>query len=279
MKIIFISLVLILCLNTLNLAQYKIHPTLTTFNSGEYVSHDSSESAFAKKTGTLLAKKQTKVILATSGAMILCMSVLDEQIDEEYAREDDYTIVKFLREFGRIGNVYDHNESYYAIAGLSAAAVGYGLLTNRPKPVETVKLMAESWICTSIIGTSLKVIVGRHRPYLNDGPTRFSVFNVKRDASMMSFPSGHTSSVLSLMTVVAKQYDHWWVKYPAYAFATSVGFQRMLYRKHWASDVIAGGMLGYLTGSWVVKLHQPHDAHYTFAPYVANNCFGLTIQF
>ena len=196
---------------------------------------------------------------AACGVVYFCSAICDEEIDEEYSLEFHKFPQSLLKNYGEIGNLYDNNQTYLAIAGLSAAAVGYGIITKNHKPIETVTLMAKSWIATTLVTAGLKVAIGRHRPYINDGPFQFDPFVFNTSADWKSFPSGHTSSVFSLMTVLAKQYNDPWVKYPAYAFATSVAFQRMLYRKHWASDVIAGGLIGYWISSAYVNRKDTHS--------------------
>ena len=61
-----------------------------------------------------------------------------------------------------------------------------------------------------------------------------------------------------MMTVLAKRYDRWWIKFPAYTVAVSVGLQRIDSRNHWGADVVVGGAIGYWVGSTLVnKCHRP----------------------
>ena len=54
------------------------------------------------------------------------------------------------------------------------------------------------------------------------------------------------------MTVVAKRYPHWWVQLPAYAVAGGVAAQRIDTHKHWVSDVVLGGTIGYQVARMLV---------------------------
>jgi len=218
-------------------------------------------------------------IMALSGAVYLIMNNFDSSIDEEYALENEGFPMRLLKSYGEVGNLYDRKESHLAIIGLSTAAIGYGLLADKQKPMNTVKLMFKSWIASVFITSVMKTTFSRHRPYVNQGSNKFNLFNFSTTTSKLSFPSGHTSSIFALMTVLANQYDRQWVKFTAYGFATSVAFQRMLYRKHWASDVIVGGLIGYLTGNCIVKKHRERIQRYSLSPYSEGNKFGLVLKF
>jgi len=220
-------------------------------------------------------------LFAFTSGMALVIRGIDGEFDEEYALEDQKFPFRMFKSYGELGNLYDRNETYITMTGLSLAAVGYGLLYEKQKPVQTVKLMIKSWAITSLITSAMKISIGRHRPYLNHGPKKFELFKFSTNVSRMSFPSGHTASIFALMTVVAQQYDEPWIKYSAYSFATSVAFQRMLYRKHWASDVIVGGLIGYLVGRKVVIEHNERMQRYSFQPFFedARLGVGLNVKF
>jgi hypothetical protein len=94
-----------------------------------------------------------------------------------------------------------------------------------------------------------------------------------------SLPSGHASSIFAIATVISKQYDHWWVKIPAYTFATSVAFQRMNDRRHWGSDVFVGGGIGYWVASKLVNKKPGQSTGSLFHPYFAGNAAGMVVSF
>jgi membrane-associated phospholipid phosphatase len=69
-----------------------------------------------------------------------------------------------------------------------------------------------------------------------------------------SFPSGHTTVAFAAATVYALEYaNKTWVPIFAYTAASLIGFSRITENKHWATDVLAGAALGYLTGKQVVN--------------------------
>lgn len=79
-----------------------------------------------------------------------------------------------------------------------------------------------------------------------------------------SFPSGHAAHTWTLATVLASEYpDKPIVRYGAYAWATGVSLSRISGRKHFPSDVLVEGALGYLVGRYIVRHHaSPHSGNY-----------------
>jgi membrane-associated phospholipid phosphatase len=72
-----------------------------------------------------------------------------------------------------------------------------------------------------------------------------------------SFPSGHTMAAFALASVVAHQYrNKKMVPVIAYGLATPVGAARFSARKHFASDVLAAGAMGWFIGTYVVETNQ-----------------------
>lgn len=89
-------------------------------------------------------------------------------------------------------------------------------------------------------------------------PTFRGPFHVLKDAEGNrlngSFPSGHTTVAFAAATVYALEYkDKPWVPVFAYTAASLIGLSRLTENKHWATDVLAGAALGYLTGRQVVN--------------------------
>jgi membrane-associated phospholipid phosphatase len=67
-----------------------------------------------------------------------------------------------------------------------------------------------------------------------------------------SFPSGHAATSFAFASVVAHRYPHnRWIKWGAYALATGVSLSRYPAKKHFLSDILVGGTLGYVTGTYI----------------------------
>ncbi len=69
-----------------------------------------------------------------------------------------------------------------------------------------------------------------------------------------SFPSGHAATSFAFASVIAHRYPHkFWVKWGAYGLATGVSLTRLGGKKHFASDVLVGATIGYVTGTYLAS--------------------------
>ena len=154
-----------------------------------------------------------------------------------------------------------------------------GLIFKDKKLLQTTRLMIESFFITGKITQIGKGVFGRARPYTGEGPLEFTwlKFNVRQERR--SLPSGHVSSAFSIMTVLAKQYDVWWIKIPAYTVAVAVAFQRLESHNHWGADVIVGGAIGYSVSSTLVNRYRQPSKSSSAHPYIFGNRVGLIVSF
>ena len=164
-------------------------------------------------------------------------------------------------------------------AGLTAATLAGGLISQDKKLFTTSRLLVESAVLTQIFAAAAKGVLGRSRPYTDRGAQDFNLFKFNGAEEYKSMPSGHVSSVFAIMTVMAKQYDYWWVEIPAYTFCAGVAFQRMESRNHWFSDTIVGGALGYWVASTLVHHNAGAAAASSLHPYIGREGVGLALNF
>jgi membrane-associated phospholipid phosphatase len=185
----------------------------------------------------------------------------DRQINEAYYRsaekhDRDIGLLAFGKRCAKIGEVYNDIKPVYFLSGLTSAILLGGLIGHDSRLVDTAHLIAESFLITGVLTTLGKGFFGRSRPFIEKGSHDFNFFEFRMRNKFLSMPSGHTSTVFSVMTVIACQYPHWWVAWPAYGFCFSVAMQRLEAHQHWASDVIVGGALGYWVGKTLVNKHK-----------------------
>jgi membrane-associated phospholipid phosphatase len=81
------------------------------------------------------------------------------------------------------------------------------------------------------------------------------------------FPSWHDGSMFC-MAAVLDDYEGHWLGVPMYAFAGLIGFSRIDTRDHDLSDVVFGGILGYVIGKSVAGKALYGDSHVHIVPYV-----------
>ena len=72
-----------------------------------------------------------------------------------------------------------------------------------------------------------------------------------------SFPSLHTMLAFSVVPFLDEEFPRF--KYVWIALAVIIGFSRIYLGFHFASDVIAGGLLGYIIGVIIIKSEKEHE--------------------
>ncbi len=101
----------------------------------------------------------------------------------------------------------------------------------------------------------LKYSVQRPRPYQLG---IVSVLPVLEKSSHLiwnfSFPSFQAMLAFSAVPILSKEFPRF--KYVWIVFAGLIAFSRIYFGLHFLSDVIAGGLIGYLIGAVIVKIEQ-----------------------
>lgn len=220
---------------------------------------------------------QSWKIITYAGLAVMLYFGSDLEVREEYGLEKKYNPIGLPKYFGYIGNLYDKPGTLYFTAGLVGTLYGSAKIFNNAKLQETTVLMVKSLVITGLVTSVLKVAIGRERPYVDGDPDEFKPFSF--DPDYMSMPSGHSSSIYAMMTVLAKQYDDWYIKIPAYVFAASVTAQRINTDKHWSSDILIGSTIGYFVGSLIVNRYHYKNHYIDVQPTVSSKGIGLNIQF
>jgi membrane-associated phospholipid phosphatase len=149
----------------------------------------------------------------------------------------------------------------YILGGLGA----YGFAFHVDKVQTTTLLATQAYLTGGAIESVLKFLTGRQRPYVTDStkvqasPTFYGpLYKTPRDpngkSTNSSFPSGHTTVAFAAATVFAMEYKNRpLIPIVAYSAATLIGLSRITENKHWATDVLCGAAIGYLTGRLVVN--------------------------
>ncbi|HYB60392.1 MAG TPA: phosphatase PAP2 family protein, partial [Methylomirabilota bacterium] len=152
--------------------------------------------------------------------------------------------------------------SNYGLASLASAAGGlyvWGKISHNDRQTETGFLAAEAAVDSFAVNNVLAYSLGRERPYLNQGRGHFF-------AGGTSFPSDHSALAWSIASVFAHEYPGPLTQLAAYGMATAVSASRVMGNEHFPSDVVVSGVLGWLIGREVYRLH--HD------PELGGNAIG-----
>jgi len=168
---------------------------------------------------------------AIGGAVILGSSALDKSVDRRVKAHQDSRLMRDWDNFGRNMPV-----ALVATVGL-AAALGDEQVSNTG--VIALQSVAVS-LGVSAVG---KYAVGRARPEAERGASARVGPGDSRSNS--SFPSGHSAVAFAAVTPFAQEYKAPWL----YGVAAISSMGRIAGRKHWVSDTVAGGLIGYTVGT------------------------------
>ena len=103
----------------------------------------------------------------------------------------------------------------------------------------------EAMGAASLMTTGIKVATNRQYAYAANAHGEFW-------EGGRSFPSGHAAISFAFASVIAHRYPNKrWLKWSVYGLATGVSLARVGGKKHFASDILVGGTLGYVTGTYL----------------------------
>ncbi len=173
---------------------------------------------------------------------------------------------------------FDPYGKMYYTAPLMGGLYLYGAFAKDNKSKRVAMDFVQATLYSSIVVTLIKHVGHRHRPYqtdplnpyLWDGP-------ITDDWHHTSFPSGHTITAFTFAAVVGTHYKETiWVPVVAYSLAVLEGASRMYSNKHWSTDVLIGGALGYAIGTFVVNRNQ---YRLKAMPIVSSNYMGIGFSY
>ena len=154
----------------------------------------------------------------------------------------------------------------YTPFALFAGYAGYSLITGDHKARKIGFELGQACLYAGSIVIAMKTIIGRARPYKNEGKTSFHFFSGLFDDDHHSFPSGHTTEAFTMSTVLSLNAHSIWLKILAYVPAFFTPASRAYQGFHWMSDCLFGAGLGYIIGKWVVDLHGKNEAAAAASP-------------
>ncbi len=154
------------------------------------------------------------------------------------------------------------------------------LFTRNTRFQDAAFTSLQSLFYTGGIVYLIKNIVGRYRPEENEGPFQFAPFS-----KHSSFPSGHTAAAFAILTSWARYYPSAITWGLVVAGAGGTALARIAKDKHWGSDVLGGGVVGFLIATSLSKKHQRVASSATiqnnisFVPIVGPGSFQMTMRF
>lgn len=167
-----------------------------------------------------------------------------------------------------------------------------GVIADSPRERKTSLMLAEALVTAATWSELLKWASGRERPrdaedYPADwaGPGTLFSDEQANGRRLRSFPSGHSTGIWAVATVLAHQYpSHGIVPVLAYGTAVSIGYSRMVLGSHWLSDVVVGGLIGYGCARQVLSAHEApareeHARRLSVGVHVGGGYKGLILRY
>lgn len=155
--------------------------------------------------------------------------------------------------------------SGFVIPGLAPVmAYTIGHFTNDEKLQIAGLALTQSLVLTLAIQTPMKIVTGRAKPGIINDRFEYHTRNPSADDFSDEFdwfggnfvngwPSGHTANAFAAAATLSEIYkDNVWLKIGVYSYAAWVGFG-VATDVHWASEVLAGALIGYAVGKTVGK--------------------------
>jgi len=188
---------------------------------------------------------------------------------------------------------YFANITGYAVpVALPVAVYLSGIFRKDPKLQITGMALTQALAITAVYQTALKIITAREWPGITNGwDSPSSKRSTRTDDYSDEFhwfsldtiggwPSGHTAHAFAAAAVLSQIYrDKIALKVIAYSYASVMGLLMSIY-DHWASDVVAGALIGYAIGATVGRSYrnaiEGRESRVTF--YATGNSAGVIIK-
>lgn len=167
---------------------------------------------------------------------------------------DPHTMPYFVKnqhKWDKVNDVFDPLITTGEVISLPAGLMTAGYIRHDDREVNTALLAVEAYGDSVIINLAMKAITRRQRPsdVGPNGDFSDTFFNGgKSPLKGSSFPSGHSTAVWSVATIVAERYRHRgkpWIPILSYTLATAISLSRISTAAHFPSDVWLGASLGH----------------------------------
>jgi undecaprenyl-diphosphatase len=113
-------------------------------------------------------------------------------------------------------------------------------------------------LCSLVVSYIVKILVQRPRPFqvglVSVLQIAFHFIRTNFNTWNFSFPSFQTVLVFSALPLLNKEFKKF--RYIWLVFACLIAFSRVYFGVHYLSDVLAGGIIGYLIGLAIVKIEE-----------------------
>jgi undecaprenyl-diphosphatase len=151
------------------------------------------------------------------------------------------------------------NEFFIGMAFISSSIIIFFFLTGlflwKKNKRKWILPLWFSFGLSVVISFLLKISVQRPRPFQLGIVSILSA--LEKNSHLIwnfSFPSFHVMLVFCSIPILSKEFPK--LKYLWIVFAGLIAFSRIYFGLHFLSDVIAGGLIGYLIGAIIVNIEK-----------------------
>lgn len=172
-------------------------------------------------------EKEDWFIAGGVAAGTLLLYSFDQQSSDFFIRNKQ-DVPQFLREAGNQATP----EHFFMLNG---AIYMTGLIMKNEDIRDTGVLLLTSSAAASLMLATGKWVVGRARPYTDNGKNAFDLFSTSAD--WHSFPSGHALLSVTTAYAIGKKIKNPWLKAGVYTLGMVGPVSRLWEGAHWLTDV------------------------------------------
>jgi membrane-associated phospholipid phosphatase len=145
-------------------------------------------------------------------------------------------------------------DGLYSLPALGGFYI-YGSIKNDDISKDAAIKGLGTFIVCGLATGILKYSFHRQRPFESNPPNSRIWDGPSFKKQHLSFPSGHTSSIFSLATIISAQYKYKpSITAICFSIATLTAISRIYDNKHWLTDVLAGAIIGTACGQMMYQI-------------------------
>ena len=223
---------------------------------------------FALKLSEQRSIAQEWIVAGTVAGAGIAAWHYDENI-QWFVRENNYQAIENIGKYA-----LEPLTGGIATMPLLAGAYYYGYKKENSVITEFAVDGAKAFIIARTISYIPKYLLHRERPESQENLNKNAWHGPSFKSDHTSFPSGHAASAFALATIAAYKFNEYrWVAPFSYSLAGLASFSRVYRDKHWMSDILAGCIIGLLTGSLINNLPEK----FVIIPSASDTTAGISL--